>query len=858
MKSLKNKYKKVKDIIKDYDFSVNLETEESYIANCNNEVDVYHKKCKSNFKIILKDFGDGKKANIKNLEMYFDNENDKFCPKCAQRAKNLYYSDKINKKFNGMYILESDYINAVEDVTIRHLECGRTMTLRADSLIRMKGEPTCKICSNILNRAEKMRQYRIQQVSDRYEFPVDIKKDIIFKKYLDEEVDVYHKTCNRTYKTTLKDFHKINTGALNYLSKYVESKSDLHCPHCLQDAKNKYFQTILNEKTNNAYELIGDYKLANSKVVVKHRVCGETMEVWASNIISLKNSLKCSNCVRLLKSSERVKQNNFIELMDEFIFPFNIKEPYLFKNNLKNEVKIKHKKCGRDFFVEFGRFNEVNIGQIKFLEGYINSVVDIKCPYCLQEAKNRYFQDKLNELSKGDFILIGNYNSTKEDVEILHNSCGKTFKINAGIVILKKRLTCKMCINEDNEYRRKLQREKNAEFRKELKNRGLEEFTIKGNYVNRTTEVTFVHKECKYEFKDTPEKFLRRVNKCPNCTGNNRVIFKNQKEKNEVFQERLDSIVDGFKLIGDYLGRHEMVTLYHIDCEKEFETKFDYFLNAKHKCPYCQSNRYKYDKNITIKEKIRRFERDMGDEYIILTGFTTIMDKVKLKHKRCSKTFTTTINQVERRKKDSILCPHCERDKRKERFLEKLDKKWGDNYKLIGEYINADTLTVFKHNQCKEKFEITPNQILERRVEPCPSCRDKKLYMLDRFRAKLLKKHKTRYSIVGQYAGYNKKILLRDNHCGEMFWETPYNVLKKELPCKKCSTKKRILPLEEVKQRIKKYNGDMYKLAGEYMGTEKELPVMCNKCGHVFEIMPSRLFRLKVCPNCKSKHKEQL
>ena len=856
MRLLKNRYEKIKSIMEDYTFSIDIDDEKSYISNYNEDVDIYHKKCKNKFKISLKDFSDNKKTAIKNIELYLEHENDKFCPKCLQDAKNLYYNSKLKERFNGKYILVSDYINSVENVTIKHLECGNEIILRADSLFKIKTEPNCKVCSSVLTRAEKMRQHRIKQVSDRYEFSVNIGENIIFKKYLDKEVDVYHKACNRSYKTTLNNFHKINTGSLSYLFKYVEFKSDLHCPHCLQDAKNRYFQDVLDKKTNNSYELVSNYNIANSKVTIKHKVCGEIMEVWASSIFSIKTQLRCSYCVKLLKSSEKVKQNSFIGLMNEYIFPFDVKEPYLFKNNLDKIVEIKHKKCGRNFSIEFGKFNETNIGQIQFLEKYIDSNSDIKCPHCLQEAKNKYFQDILYELSKGDFILVGDYQTTKEDVEILHKSCGKSFKINAGIIVLKKRLSCKMCVNEDNKYQRKLQRSRNTNFRRELKKKGLDEFENIGNYINRTTETTFRHKVCGYEFNDTPEKFLRRVNKCPNCTGNNRVIFKNQEEKNQVFQNRLNNEVDGFELRGDYLGRNKEVTLYHSECKKEFTTTFGYFLEAKCKCPHCQSNRYRYDKDITIKEKIRYFERDMGDDYKILTGFTTIMDKVEIRHKRCGKTFTKTISQAIRRKNGSELCPYCEKEKRKERFLKKLDDKWGDSYKLVGEYINADAITIFEHKLCKGKFEATPNQILEKRIESCPNCKEKNSYRLDKFKMKLFSKHKSRYSILSKYVKYDEKMLFKDNNCGTTFWETPYNMLKKDLPCKKCATKKRVIPLDKVKERIEIYNGDMYRLAGEYMGTEKELPVMCNKCGHVFEIAPVRLFRLKVCPNCKSKHKK--
>lgn len=854
-----DKHEKYKDMKKYYDFSIDIDNKLEYEESLTKEIDLIHKSCGKTFTLVLKDFFKNENnVTLDIMRTYLKNEKDEMCPFCMQEAKNTYFKQLMRDKFEDDFILESDYINAKEKVKIKHTICGSVFDIKASNILSVKTKPICPHCSKLLTRAERMRHWRVVQALNRFKFSVNVKEKFIFKKYQDELIDVYHEKCKRSYKTTIRNFYKINTGSLNYLIKYVDNVLDLNCPHCMQEAKNKYFGEVVKKKTNGKFELAGNYQVANSKVLVRHTICNKEMEVWASNVISSKKPFKCAHCVKILKNSERIKQNKFIKAKECFVFPFDIEEPHLFKKNQKKIVTIEHKSCGRKFEVEFGKFNEVNVGQVKYLEKYIENKLDIKCPYCLQEAKNKYFQDILNELSNGDFILKGNYKTTEEEVEVMHKSCGKTFKLRAEIIVCKKRLSCRECINEENEYQNKLQDERNIKFNEELRDRGLEDFDNLGNYINRTTETIFLHKTCGYKFSDTPEKFLRRVNKCPNCTGNNRTIFKNQDEKNNVFQKRLNIEAPGFELRGDYLRANEEITLYHKDCKKEFIVKFSQFKRAKYACPHCQTNKIKYSKDLTIKEKIKYFEKELGVGYRILTGFVTTLDDVEIKHLRCGRTFTTKLYQAIKRKEGSILCPHCEKENRKNKFIENLEDKFKDRYILVGEYINGDRKTLFKHKGCDKTFSITPNKILNKTVEDCPYCKDKNTSRADKFKSKLYKKHKSEYVLVGEYVKYDKKALFKHRECNSLFWDTPYNILKKDTPCKKCATKKRIIPIEEVKRRINVKNGDIYSLAGEYMGTEKDIPVMCNRCGHVFEITPVKLFRKKVCPNCKVKHENEL
>lgn len=555
------------------------------------------------------------------------------------------------------------------------------------------------------------------------------------------------------------------------------------------------------------------------------------------------------------RKSINYKYIKFNEIRKHYEFNIDINTEIEFVDNIKKNVSVRHKKCGNEFNVVLSRIflNESNANLNK-IRKYLDDRDDEWCPFCMQEAKNKYFKEILEDVGEGDFTLIGNYTTSKEYVKIKHKSCKNTFKVLAGAISIKKRISCKVCKSKTSSKEARLQKERNIEFQEKLDDLGLSDFKNIGNYINLTTNTRFRHELCGHEFEDNPSSFLRRKDKCPVCTGNNRIIYKNQKERNNEFQKNLNRIIEGFKLRGDYLGRTKEVTLYHEKCKKEFTEVYDGFIKARYKCPFCESNRYKYNRNLTIKQKIKYFEDKFNRDYKILDGFVCNNDEVNIKHLMCGTVFKKRISNLIRKKDGTILCPHCERNRRRDNFLKKLNDKFEGCYILVGEFTLGTEEVTFKHKGCNKSFRATPNQMLSKTVEDCPYCAEENLNRANIFRNKLYNKYKSSYVMIGKYSRHNEKVLFKHRECGSMFWETPSNMLRKRIPCKKCATLKRVIPKSEVISRISEKNGTQYKLVGEYEGTNKDTSVMCNNCYHIFEIKPSKLFRRKLCPNCEAKH----
>lgn len=58
-------------------------------------------------------------------------------------------------------------------------------------------------------------------------------------------------------------------------------------------------------------------------------------------------------------------------------------------------------------------------------------------------------------------------------------------------------------------------------------------------------------------------------------------------------------------------------------------------------------------------------------------------------------------------------------------FIQKIFNKYGNEYSVLGKYVNSKTKVLFRHNceRCSNyEFEMTPNHILSTENRKCPKC----------------------------------------------------------------------------------------------------------------------------------------
>lgn len=183
----------------------------------------------------------------------------------------------------------------------------------------------------------------------------------------------------------------------------------------------------------------------------------------------------------------------------------------------------------------------------------------------------------------------------------------------------------------------------------------------------------------------------------------------------EVQTEINNLIGNEYLLISDYTKNTANITIKHITCNNTFESSLVNLRKTKKKCPYCNNEKFGKMNN---KIFLQRVNLQYGDEFIILSEYKGIHEKVLVQHK-CGYIWKITPNNLLNRKRS---CPKCKGVLKKDTnafkkeiyFLEK------DNYTLLSEYTGCRKKVEILCNKCNNSWYIKPNDFL--RGKRCPYC----------------------------------------------------------------------------------------------------------------------------------------
>ncbi len=108
-----------------------------------------------------------------------------------------------------------------------------------------------------------------------------------------------------------------------------------------------------------------------------------------------------------------------------------------------------------------------------------------------------------------------------------------------------------------------------------------------------------------------------------------------------------------------------------------------------------------------------------------------------------------------------------------------------DEYYLMGEYVNASTKALFKHNVCGTFFRMEPHVFM--RGHGCPYCYKRTVpKRQDLFEADIYALYGTEYTVVGTYQGCHKKVLMQHS-CGYSREYRASYALTGKLVCRHCN-----------------------------------------------------------------------
>lgn len=188
-----------------------------------------------------------------------------------------------------------------------------------------------------------------------------------------------------------------------------------------------------------------------------------------------------------------------------------------------------------------------------------------------------------------------------------------------------------------------------------------------------------------------------------------------QKAKNEYFNNKLQKSVNSdYELIGDYINLTEPILVKHRKCNQKFYIHPQIIISKKVlKCPCCETNKYKNNKYITIKEKISIYEKKLCNKYKILTPFINEAETIKVRH-ICGCEFERTVKNL-LKNKNNLICPKCISDKKLLEFKKRLNDKYNGEYETLEKsFVNFHAEMRFRHINCNKVFVSTPDKMLNK------------------------------------------------------------------------------------------------------------------------------------------------
>lgn len=368
-------------------------------------------------------------------------------------------------------------------------------------------------------------------------------------------------------------------------------------------------------------------------------------------------------------------------------------------------------------------------------------------------------------------------------------------------------------------------------FIEDVKNLVGNEYTVVGEYVNNRTKLTLIHNKCGFHWEVKPAHFLNG-SRCPKCS--HKIPY-----NTELFRERVFEIVgDEYEMLGEYVSSKEKVLFRHNTCGHTFYMAPNNFVQGN-RCPSC-TKRIRYTTEL-FRQKVAELT---DNEYTVLGEIVNNQTPIHMLHNVCGTEFDITPSsflQGHRCAKCAGVMKHTT-----ESFKQKVSELVGDEFVVLGDYVNNRTKIKMLHTVCGYEFDMKPNHFLS--GVRCPQCSGRQQLTTDIFIARVKEQVGSEYSVIGEYTNLKTKITMKHNICGCIYEVTPSNFLEGH-GCPDCY---KTIPYTTSSyiEKVNELVGDKYSVLGEYVDSDTKIRMKHNICGYEYDVRPSLFIRGNRCPQC--------
>ncbi|QSF43347.1 hypothetical protein [Paenibacillus tianjinensis] len=313
--------------------------------------------------------------------------------------------------------------------------------------------------------------------------------------------------------------------------------------------------------------------------------------------------------------------------------------------------------------------------------------------------------EEINNLSFGEYELVGEYVNKKIKVNILHKKCGNEFSMQINNFRIGQR--CPPCSRKTVTAK---QTKSHDQFVKEVEILRPKSFIIMSLYQGSKQKIKVRHIRCGREFLIWPSRLLQsRGLCCEYCSRNDRKI--GLEKFCEIVKEMRNN---EYEVIGEYINSSTKVLIKHKPCGYVYKITPSHFVHSGSECIKC-------NKLIPLTEEdvVNRFVELKLKDYK-LGDINLQKKKIVVTHLCCGYTWNPNYYNFFSLRSN---CPKCFGNYKRTHaeFIEEVYQLVGDEYEVLGKFINLKTKICIKHHKCGMTNDYTPRDFLQRSVR-CKEC----------------------------------------------------------------------------------------------------------------------------------------
>ena len=269
------------------------------------------------------------------------------------------------------------------------------------------------------------------------------------------------------------------------------------------------------------------------------------------------------------------------------------------------------------------------------------------------------FKNKVDELTKGEYALLGEYTKTHDKTTFKHLKCNREFEMTPHNFLVGQR--CPYCRYQSAKCGGKKTFDQVA---KEVAQLSKGEYKVLPPYKNSKTKMEFIHLACGSHFKMKFNAF-QQGQRCPICANKHRSKLRTM--TNDEFVKRVESTWGNeYTLLSEYINSDTPIKVKHNKCGNIYMTRPADFIRGHGclKCSYVErSPKIGVNQRTPLSDVKKSIKNILGSDYIVLTKdneYKGNRQHIKIKHLVCNTVYEARYSDIQ---SHHTGCPHCNQSK---------------------------------------------------------------------------------------------------------------------------------------------------------------------------------------------------